>query len=206
MVRDIVGLYLDPPIKALVLCVDEKSQIQALDRTQPILPLAPGIPERRTHDCMRHGTTTLFAALDIASGEVIGELHRRHRSSEFLQFLRTIDANVPNDLDVHLVMDNCGTHKTPKVKDWFARHPRFHVHCTPRSASRINQVERWFATLTEKQIRRGTHRSTHQLEQAIRSYLDIYNADPKPFVWSKSADDILASIERFCLRISNSGH
>jgi transposase len=206
MVRDIVGLYLDPPIKALVLCVDEKSQIQALDRTQPILPLAPGIPERRTHDCMRHGTTTLFAALDIASGEVIGELHRRHRSSEFLQFLRTIDANVPNDLDVHLVMDNCGTHKTPKVKDWFARHPRFHVHCTPRSASRINQVERWFATLTEKQIRRGTHRSTHQLEQAIRSYLDIYNADPKPFVWSKSADDILARIERFCLRISNSGH
>jgi len=205
-VRDVVGLYLAPPTKALVLCVDEKSQIQALDRTQPILPLAPGIPERRTHDYMRHGTTTLFAALDIASGEVIGELHRRHRSSEFLQFLRTIDASVPATLDVHLVMDNYGTHKTPKVRDWFARHPRFHVHFTPTSASWINQVERWFATLTEKQIRRGTHRSTRQLEQAIRSYLDTYNAYPKPFAWSKSADDILASIERFCLRISNSGH
>ncbi len=203
-VRDIVGLYLAPPTKALVLCVDEKSQIQALDRTQPILPLAPGIPARRTHDYMRHGTTTLFAALDIASGEVIGELHRRHRSSEFLQFLRTIEASVPAALDIHLVMDNYGTHKTPKVRNWFARHPRFHVHFTPTSASWINQVERWFATLTEKQIRRGTHRSTRQLEQAIRSYLDTYNADPRPFVWSKSADDILASIERFCLRISNS--
>ena len=205
-VRDIVGLYLAPPTKALVLCVDEKSQIQALDRTQPILPLAPGIPARRTHDYMRHGTTTLFAALDIASGEVIGELHRRHRSSEFLQFLRTIEASVPAALDIHLVMDNYGTHKTPKVRNWFARHPRFHVHFTPTSASWINLVERWFATLTEKQIRRGTHRSTRQLEQAIRSYLDTYNADPRPFVWSKSADDILASIERFCLRISNSGH
>ena len=205
-VRDIVGLYLAPPTKALVLCVDEKSQIQALDRTQPILPLAPGIPARRTHDYMRHGTTTLFAALDIASGEVIGELHRRHRSSEFLQFLRTIEASVPAALDIHLVMDNYGTHKTPKVRNWFARHPRFHVHFTPTSASWINRVERWFATLTEKQIRRGTHRSTRQLEQAIRSYLDTYNADPRPFVWSKSADDILASIERFCLRISNSGH
>ena len=205
-VRDIVGLYLDPPVRAMVLCVDEKSQIQALDRTQPILPLAPGIPERRTHDYMRHGTTTLFAALDIASGEVIGELHRRHRSTEFLQFLRTIDANVPSDLDVHLVMDNYGTHKTPAVKNWFARHPRFQVHFTPTSASWINQVERWFATLTEKQIRRGTHRSTRQLEQAIRSYLDTYNADPKPFAWAKSADDIFDSIGRFCLRISNSGH
>lgn len=205
-VRDIVGLYLEPPTKALVLCVDEKSQIQALDRTQPILPLAPGIPERRTHDYMRHGTTTLFAALDIATGEVIGEMHRRHRSTEFLQFLRTIDANVPTDLDVHLVMDNYGTHKTPSVKSWFARHPRFQVHFTPTSASWINQVERWFSTLTEKQIRRGTHRSTRQLEQAIRSYLDNYNTDPKPFAWAKSADDILATIERFCLRISNSGH
>lgn len=205
-VRDIVGLYLAPPTKALVLCVDEKSQIQALDRTQPILPLAPGISEWRTHDYMRHGTTTLFAALDIASGEVIGELHRRHRSGEFLLFLRTIEACVPAALDVHLVMDNYGTHKTPKVRDWLARHPRFHVHFTPTSASWINQVERWFATLTEKQIRRGTHRSTRQLEQAIRSYLNTYNADPRPFVCSKSADDILASIERFYLRISNSGH
>lgn len=205
-VRDIVGLYLNPPLKAMVLCVDEKSQIQALDRTQPILPLAPGIPERRTHDYMRHGTTTLFAALDIATGEVIGELHRRHRSSEFLQFLRTIEANVPPELDVHLVMDNYGTHKTPAIKAWFARHPRFQVHVTPTSASWINQVERWFATLTEKYIRRGTHRSTRQLEQAIRKYLELNNANPKPFTWVKSADDILASIERFCLRISNSGH
>ena len=155
---------------------------------------------------MRHGTTTLFAALDIATGEVIGELHRRHRSTEFLRFLRTIDANVPAKLDVHLVMDNYGTHKAPSVKNWFARHPRFHVHCTPTSASWINQVERWFSTLTEKQIRRGTDRSTCQLEQAIRSSLDTYNADPKPFARAKSADDILASIERFCLRISNAGH
>lgn len=205
-VRDIVGLYLDPPLKAMVLCVDEKSQIQALDRTQPILPLAPGIPERRTHDYMRHGTTTLFAALDIATGEVIGQLHRRHRSSEFLQFLRTIETNVPPALDVHLVMDNYGTHKTPSIKAWFARHPRFHVHFTPTSASWLNQVERWFATLTEKHIRRGTHRSTRQLEQAIKQCLVVHNADPKPFRWTKSADDILASIERFCLRTSNSRH
>jgi transposase len=204
--RDIVGLYLDPPTKAMVLCVDEKSQIQALDRTQPILPLAPGIAERRTHDYERHGTTTLFAALDIATGEVIGQLHRRHRSTEFLKFLRTIETNVPPQLDVHLVMDNYGTHKTPTVRAWFARHPRFHIHFTPTSASWLNQVERWFATLTEKQIRRGTHRSTRQLEDAIRHYLDIYNAEPQPFTWIKSADDIMASIERFCLRISNSGH
>ena len=205
-VRDIVGLYLDPPLKAMVLCVDEKSQIQALDRTQPLLPLAPGIPERRTHDYARHGTTTLFAALDIATGEVIGELHRRHRSSEFLQFLRTIEASVPPELDIHLVMDNYGTHKTPAIRSWFARNPRFHVHFTPTSASWLNQVERWFATLTQSYIRRGTHRSTQQLEQAIRRYLEHHNTDPKPFVWSKSADDILASIERFCLRTSNSRH
>lgn len=202
--RDIVGLYMDPPVKAMVLCVDEKSQIQALDRTQPILPLAPGVAERRTHDYRRHGTTTLFAALDIATGKVIGELHRRHRSSEFLKFLRTIEANVPADLDVHLVLDNYGTHKTATIRNWFARHPRFHVHFTPTSASWLNQVERWFATLTEKQIRRGTHRSTRQLEDAIRTYLALNNADPKPFVWTKSADAILASVERFCLRISNS--
>ena len=205
-VRDIVGLYLDPPVKAMVLCVDEKSQIQALDRTQPILPLAPGMAERRTHDYMRYGTTTLFAALDIATGEVIGELHRRHPSSEFLQFLRTIEANVPPALDVHLVMDNYGTHKTAAIKAWFARHPRFHVHFTPTSGSWLNQVERWFATLTDKYIRRSTHRSTRQLEQAIRNYLAINNANPKPFSWTKSADDILASLERFCTRISNSRH
>lgn len=204
--RDIVGLYLDPPVKAMVLCVDEKSQIQALDRTQPVLPLAPGIPERRTHDYMRHGTTTLFAALDVVTGKVIGRLHRRHRSTEFLKFLRTIDQSVPADLDVHLIMDNYGTHKTPAVKRWFVRHPRFHVHFTPTSASWLNQIERWFATLSEKRIRRGTHRSTQQLERAIRDYLQSYNDDPKPFVWSKSADDILASIQRFCMRTSDSGH
>src|SRR5450631_4563356 len=194
-VRDIVGLYLHPPLKAMVLCVDEKSQIQALDRTQPMLPLGPGIPARRTHDYARHGTTTLFAALDIATVEVIGELHRRHRSGEFLQFLRTIEANVPPQMDVHLVMDNYGTHKTPTIRAWFARNPRFHVHFTPTSASWLNQVERWFATLTQNYIRRGTHRSTRQLEQAIRNYLDVHNSDPKPFVWSKSAADILASVE-----------
>ncbi|MBK8763702.1 MAG: IS630 family transposase [Steroidobacteraceae bacterium] len=205
-VRDIVGLYLDPPVKAMVLCVDEKSQIQALDRTQPILPMAPGTPERRTHDYMRHGTTTLFAALDIATGKVIGQTHRRHRASEFLSFLRTIEANVPAELDVHLVMDNYATHKTPAIRAWFARHPRFQIHFTPTSASWLNQVERWFSTLTQKYLRRGTHRSTRQLEQAIRQYLESHNADSKPFVWTKSADDILASIQRFCLRISNSRH
>jgi len=205
-VRDIVGLYLNPPVKALVLCVDEKSQIQALDRTQPILPLAPGIPERRTHDYMRHGTTTLFAALNVATGQVIGELHRRHRSQEFLKFLRTIEANVPAEQEIHLVMDNYGTHKTLQVRQWLSRHPRYHVHFTPTSASWLNQVERWFAAITEKQIRRGTHRSTEQLERAIREYLATYNTQPRPFIWNKTADDIMKSIERFCLRISNSGH
>jgi transposase len=205
-VRDIVGLYLNPPDRALVLCVDEKSQIQALDRTQPILPLMPGLPEWRTHDYSRHGTTTLFAALDVASGKVIGEMHRRHRSKEFLAFLRTIDQAVPHKLEIHLVMDNYGTHKTPSVKGWLARHPRFHAHFTPTSASWLNQVERWFATLTQRQIRRGTHRSTFELEQAIRSYLSVYNHNPKPFIWTKTADQILESIKRFCMRISNSGH
>ena len=205
-VRDIVGLYLNPPDRALVLCVDEKSQIQALDRTQPILPMMPGLPERRTHDCSRHGTTTLFAALNVATGKVIGELHRRHRAKEFLEFLRTIDEAVPAKREVHLVLENYGTHKTPAVKRWLARHPRFHVHFTPTSASWLNQVERWFATLTQKQIRRGTHRSTVELEQAIRSDLSIYNRDPKPFVWAKTADQILGSMKRFCMRTSNSGH
>jgi transposase len=205
-VRDIVGLYLNPPDRALVLCVDEKSQIQALDRTQPILPMMPGVPERRTHDYSRHGTTTLFAALNIATGNVIGELHRRHRSQEFLQFLRTIEETVPKTLEVHLVMDNYGTHKTPTVRRWLARNPRLHVHFTPTSASWLNQVERWFATLTERQIRRGTHRSTVALEGAIREYLASNNRDPKPFVWTKTADQILESIKRFCLRTSNSGH
>lgn len=205
-VRDIVGLYLNPPLKALVLCVDEKSQIQALDRTQPLLPMNFGVAARRTHDYERHGTTTLFAALDIATGKVIGELHRRHRAKEFLQFLRTIDANVPPEFDVHLVMDNYGTHKTPTVNSWFARHPRFHTHFTPTSASWLNQIERWFALLTQRQIKRGTHRSTLALEHAIRQYLDAHNASPKPFVWSKNADEILASIARFCKRIYDPGH
>jgi transposase len=205
-VRDIVGLYLDPPLKAMVLCLDEKSQIQALSRSEPILPLAPGLPERRTHDYLRHGTTSLFAALDVASGKVIGQLHRRHRAKEFLKFLATIERNVPAQLEVHLVMDNYGTHKTAAVKAWFARHARFHPHFTPTSASWINQVERWFALLTEKQIKRGSHRSTLALEQAIRDYLAIYNKAPQPLVWTKSADDILASVARFCKRISDSGH
>jgi len=205
-VRDIVGLYLNPPTQAMVLCVDEKSQIQALDRTQPILPLAPGLPQRRTHDYKRHGTTNLFAALDIATGQVIGELHRRHRSKEFLAFLRTIEANVPAELEVHLIMDNYGTHKTPSVKAWLARHSRFRVHFTPTSSSWLNLVERWFALISQRQIKRGTHRSTRELERAIRQYLDIYNEDPKPFIWTKSADDILASVARFCKRISDSGH
>ena len=205
-VRDIVGLYMDPPLMAMVLCVDEKSQIQALDRTQPLLPLAPGLPERRTHDYERHGTTTLFAAYNIATGEVIGETHRRHRSTEFIKFLRTIEANVPPALDIHLVMDNYGTHKTVSIKNWLARRPRFHVHFTPTSASWLNQVERWFASLTQRCIRRGTHRSTRELERAISEYVKINNANPKPFVWSKTADAILASIERFCLRTSDSRH
>ena len=205
-VRDIVGLYLDPPDRAMVLCVDEKSQIQALDRTQPILPMAPGLPERRTHDYRRHGTTSLFAALDVATGRIIGDLHRRHRSSEFKAFLERIEHEVPAELEVHLVLDNYGTHKTELIRRWLLRHPRFHVHYTPTYSSWINQVERWFAMLTEKQIRRGTHRSTRELEDAIRLYLGVHNQDPKPFTWVKTADQILASIARFCLRTSVSGH
>ncbi len=205
-VRDIVGLYLNPPEKALVLCVDEKSQIQALDRTQPLLPMRPGQPERRTHDYVRHGTTSLFAALDIATGDVIGECHRRHRALEFRKFLTTIDEQVPDDLDVHLIMDNYATHKTPAIRRWLAKRPRFHVHFTPTSASWINQIERWFATLTAKQIRRGTFRSTRQLEAKIKEYIEINNEDPKPFVWTKTADQILESIARFCLRTSGTGH
>lgn len=207
-VRDVVGLYMNPPDHAIVLCVDEKSQVQALDRTQPLLPMQPGQTERRTHDYVRHGTTSLFAALNVATGEVIGRCHRRHRHQEFLKFLNEIDAKVAKEpgVEIHLIMDNYGTHKTPRVRAWFARHPRFHVHFTPTSASWLNQVERWFATLTMKQIRRGTHRSTWELEQAIRRYLATYNDNPKPFNWTKSADDILRSIERFCLRTSDSVH
>jgi transposase len=205
-VRDIVGLYLHPPERALVLCVDEKSQIQALDRSAPIFPLQPGLPERRTHDYIRHGTTSLFAALDIATGKIIGECHRRHRSQEFLQFLKTIDTRVPRELDIHLILDNYGTHKTPRVRRWLAAHPRFHLHFTPTSASWLNLVERWFALLSEKQIKRGAHRSTRALEEAIRAYLAITNESPKPFIWTKTADDIFASIARYCQRISDSPH
>jgi transposase len=205
-VRDIVGLYLDPPDKALVLCVDEKSQIQALDRTQPVLPMRPGQVERRSYDYTRHGTTTLFAALDTKSGEIIGQFHQRHRAREFRTFLDTLDDAVPDTLDVHLIVDNASTHKTPLIHRWLARHPRFHVHFTPTGSSWINLVERWFAALTEKQIRRGVHRSTRELEAAIRRYIQITNERPKPFVWTKTADEILASVARFCHRISNSGH
>lgn len=205
-VRDIVGLYLDPPDRAMVLSVDEKPQIQALDRSQPILPMRPGQIERRTHDYTRHGTTSLFAALNVKTGKIIAEHHRRHRSIEFRSFLNTIDANVPDTLDVHLVLDNYGTHKTPLIKRWLLRHPRFHLHFTPKGASWINQVERVFADLTNKQLRRGAHRSTAELERAIREYIDARNRNPKPFVWTKTADEILASIERFCKRISGTGH
>ncbi len=205
-VRDIVGLYMNPPQKALVLCVDEKSQIQALDRTQPIFPMRPGQAERRTHDYARYGTTSLFAALDVLTGRVIGECHRRHRSVEFRHFLDTIEAAVPHDLDVHIVLDNYGTHKTAIIQRWLAKRPRFTLHFTPTSASWINMVERFFATLTEKQLRRGTHRSTNQLETSIKTYLRLYNDDPRPFVWHKSADEILDSLARFCARTSDSPH
>jgi transposase len=205
-VRDIVGLYLHPPERALVLCVDEKAQIQALDRTQPLLPMRPGQIERRTHDYERHGTTSLFAALEMASGKVIGECHRRHRAVEFRQFLDTVDAATPAELDVHLILDNYGTHKTPLIQRWLVRHPRYHLHFTPTGSSWINLVERWFGTLTERQLRRGVHRSTRELEEALRRYVQTYNQDPKPFVWTKTADEILEAVARFCKRISASGH
>jgi transposase len=205
-VRDIVGLYMSPPDNALVLCVDEKSQIQALDRTSPVLPMLPGTPERRTHDYIRHGTTSLFAALNVATGKVIGRVHRRHRATEFLKFLKVIDAETPADLDLHLVLDNYATHKTPAVQRWLARHPRFVLHFTPTSSSWINLVERWFAELTRKQLQRGAHRSTQQLERDIRSYLEIYNDDPRPFIWTKTADQILESIATYCGRTSDAGH
>jgi transposase len=205
-VRDIAGLYLNPPDRALVLCVDEKSQIQALDRSQPLLPMRPGQIERRTHDYKRHGTTSLFAALDVKTGQVIGECHRRHRSAEFRTFLDTIDLAVPRPLEVHLILDNYGTHKTAVIRNWLAKRPRFHLHFTPTSASWINLVERWFAALTEKQIRRGTHRSVRELEAAIKQYLAVTNASPRPFVWSKTADEILASVARFCQRTSETAH
>ena len=197
-VRDIVGLYLDPQDRALVLCVDEKFQIQALDRTRPLLPLRPGQVERRTHDYVRHGTTSLFAALDASTGKVIGQCHRRHRAVEFRKFLDAIESEVPAELDVHLIADNYATHKTALIRNWFAKRPRFHIHFTPTSASWLDLVERWFGLLTEKQLRRGVHQSSGELEAAIYRYLDVTNEDPKHLVWTKTADQILASVARFC--------
>jgi transposase len=205
-VRDICGLYLDPPEAALVLCVDEKSQIQALDRTAPSLPLLPTTPARRTHDYVRNGTTSLFAALDVASGTVIASTHRRHRHQEFLKFLRTIDRNVPAELDVHLVCDNYGTHTTPEIRRWLLRHPRFHLHLTPTYSSWLNLVERWFAELTNRKLRRSAHRSVAELEADLRAWVDAWNADPKPFVWTKTADEILDSLAAYLHLINNSGH
>jgi transposase len=205
-VRDIVGLYLDPPAAALVLCVDEKSQIQALDRTAPSLPLLPTTPARRTHDYVRHGTASLFAALDVASGKVISQVHRRHRHQEFLKFLRTIDAAVPAELDLHLVCDNYGTHKTPEIKRWLLRHPRFHLHLTPTYSSWLNLVERWFAELTNRKLRRSAHRSVAELEADLTAWIAAWNADPRPFVWTKTADEILDNLARYLHLTNNSGH
>ena len=205
-VRDIVGLYMNPPDRATVLCVDEKSQVQALNRTQPILPLAPGVPARQSHDYDRHGVTSLFAAMDVASGVTISNCYRRHRHQEFLRFLNDIDANLPSGFDVHLVMDNYGTHKVAKVRTWLARHPRYQVHFTPTSGSWLNLVERLFAELTERCVRRGSHTAVRSLEKSMLDYLDNRNRDPKPFVWTASADLILGKVERLCKRISRSGH
>lgn len=197
-VRDVVGLYMSPPDRAIVQCVDEKSQIQALDRSQPMLPMRPGQPARRSHDYKRHGTTSLFAALDIATGAIIGKCYGRHRAREFRDFLDEIEKNVPADLDVHLVMDNYATHKTPLIRNWLAKRPRWHVHLTPTSASWLNQVERFFALITERRIRRAIYRSVAALRADIMAFIERHNAEPKPFRWTKSADGILASIERFC--------
>ncbi|MTE17203.1 IS630 family transposase [Nocardia sp. CT2-14] len=186
-VRDVVGLYLDPPEKAIVLCVDEKSQIQALDRSAPVLPMMPGMPERRTHDYVRHGITTLFAALNVATGEVIGQIHRRHRATEFKKFLARLDREVPAELDVHLICDNYGTHKAPIIVKWLAAHPRFHMHFTPTYSSWRGEVERWFGLLTDQQLRRGVHKSIAALEKSIRDWVTAWNEDPKPFVWTKTA-------------------
>jgi transposase len=205
-VKDVVGLYLDPPERAVVLCVDEKSQIQALDRTAPILPMLPGTPERATHDYKRSGTSSLYAALNLTTGTVIGALHSRHRAIEFKKFLQTIDREVPADLAVHLVLDNSSTHKTPAIQRWLAAHPRFVLHFTPTSSSWLNLVERWFAELTTKKLRRGAHRSVRALNADIRAWIDTWNDNPRPFVWTKTADDILDSIARYCQRINESRH
>jgi transposase len=205
-VRDVVGLYLDPPERAVVLCVDEKSQIQALDRTALILPMLPGTPERATHDYKRSGTSSLYAALDISTGKVIGSLHARHRAIEFKKFLQTLDREVPAELEVHVILDNSSTHKTPAIQRWLLAHPRFVLHFTPTSSSWLNLVERWFAELTTKKLRRATHRSVQALNNDIRAWIDTWNTEPKPFVWTKTADQILDSITRYCGRITDSRH
>ena len=205
-VHDVVGLYLNPPERAVVLCVDEKSQIQALDRTAPILPMLPGVPERATHDYRRAGTSSLYAALDLTTGKVIGRLHSRHRAIEFKQFLQTIDREVPDELAVHLVLDNSSTHKTPAIRSWLAAHPRFVLHFTPTSSSWLNLVERWFAELTTKKLRRGAHRTVRQLNADIRAWIDTWNDNPRPLVWTRTADEILDAIARYCTRINESRH
>jgi len=205
-IHDVVGLYLHPPEKAVVLCVDEKSQIQALDRTAPSLPILPGTPGRRSHDYVRNGTTSLFAALDVASGTVISQVHRRHRHQEFLKFLKTIDARVPAGLELHLICDNYGTHTTPEVKRWLLRHPRFQLHLTPTYSSWLNLVERWFAELTTRKLRRSAHRSVAELEADLDAWITAWNQDPKPFVWTKTADEILDNLAGYLQRINNSGH
>jgi transposase len=205
-VRDVVGLYLDPPERAVVLCVDEKSQIQALDRTAPVLPILPGTPARASHDYVRAGTSSLYAALDLTTGKVIGSLHARHRAIEFKKFLTTLDREVPPDLDVHVVLDNASTHKTPLIKRWLAAHPRFVLHFTPTSSSWLNLVERWFGELTTKKLQRGTHRSVRELNKDIRAWIETWNNDPRPYVWTKTADQILDSIKRYCTRINDSRH
>jgi transposase len=205
-VRDIVGLYLNPPEAAVVLCVDEKSQIQALDRSAPVLPLMPGVAERRTHDYVRNGTTNLYAALNVASGQVIADMTARHRAEEFRRFLNLIDKSVPAHLDVHVVLDNSSTHKTPAIQRWLARHPRFTLHFTPTYSSWLNLVERWFAELTTKWIKRGAHRSVRDLTASIRTWIKNWNDNPRPFVWHKTADDILDSLAAYCQRINDSGH
>jgi len=205
-VRDIVGLYLNPPDHALVLCLDEKSQVQALDRTRPLLPMRPGLPAQQTHDYIRHGTTSLFAALNVATGRVIGECHQRHRHQEFLKFLKRLDAQLPPTGDVHIIMDNYGTHKVPKVIRWFLRHPRYHLHFTPTSASWMNQVERFFAKITTQRIRRGTFENVRALETAIERYLTHHNDHCKPFVWTATADAIFDKVKRFCQRTSETRH
>jgi len=205
-VRDVVGLYLDPPERAVVLCVDEKSQIQALDRTAPVLPMLPGTPARASHDYVRAGTSSLYAALDLATGQVIGSLHARHRAIEFKKFLTTLDHQVPAELAVHVVLDNASTHKTPAVKRWLTAHPRFVLHFTPTSSSWLNLVERWFGELTTKKLRRGAHRSVNALNTDIRAWIQAWNNDPRPYVWTKTAEDILDSITRYCSRINDSRH